>query len=106
MNLIKISIKLGSSLMMEEQDRERTIQSIRRYNRFYTKQIGILESSYLQSSFSLTQVRVLYELAHCDSTTPTELAKGIVLDAGYLSRILADFENGVLSTKISLRRTD
>ncbi|HZS47432.1 MAG TPA: helix-turn-helix domain-containing GNAT family N-acetyltransferase [Blastocatellia bacterium] len=78
--------------MMEEQDRERTIQSIRRFNRFYTKQIGILESSYLQSSFSLTQVRVLYELAHCDSTTATELAKGIGLDAGYLSRILADFE--------------
>ncbi len=64
------------------------VASVRGFNRFYTKQIGLLRNGYLQSAFSLSQVRVLYELAHRDGLTATDLSKELDLDAGYLSRIL------------------
>ncbi|MCL4487596.1 MAG: bifunctional helix-turn-helix transcriptional regulator/GNAT family N-acetyltransferase [Chloroflexi bacterium] len=67
---------------------------VRRFNRFYTKQIGILTDSYLKSPFSLPQARVVYELAHHGQTTATELGSELDLDAGYLSRILRDLQKG------------
>lgn len=67
-------------------------EAIRRFNRFYTKQIGVLTDAYLSTPFSLTEARVIYELAHHESTTATELGNELGLDAGYLSRILRNFK--------------
>lgn len=70
---------------------DKRIGAVREFNRFYTKQIGVLRDGLLRSSFSLTEVRVLYELAHRERPTAAEIAGELALDAGYLSRILHDF---------------
>lgn len=73
--------------------------AVRRFNRFYTRQIGILEERLYQGKFSLAEVRVLYELANRPRTTATELGKDLGLDPGYLSRILRSFEREGLIAK-------
>lgn len=75
------------------------IEAIRRFNRFYTRQIGVLEEGLLQSPYSLTEARVIYELAHQEQTTAAELANELKLDAGYLSRMLRDFDKRGLIDK-------
>lgn len=65
---------------------------VRRFNRFYTRQMGLLQQGLLATSFSLTEVRLLYEVAHREGVTAAELSADLSLDPGYLSRILANFE--------------
>lgn len=75
------------------------IHAVRRFNRFYTRQIGLLQEGLLASPFSLTEARVLYELAHREKVTAAHLADELRLDPGYLSRILRNFQHGGLVVK-------
>ncbi len=76
------------------------IAAVRRFSRFYTRVIGALHEGLLHSSFTLTEARVLYELAQCADATPTAVGRELDLDAGYLSRILQRFErNGLLARR-------
>ena len=75
------------------------IAALRRFNRFYTHRIGVLREGLSQSRFSLTEARVLYELANSPQTTATELASTLDLDASYLSRILRSFEMEAVLTR-------
>lgn len=65
------------------------VEAVRRFNRFYTRRIGVLQDDYLGSSFPLPQARVLYELGERGQCTATELGAELQLDGGYLSRLLA-----------------
>jgi len=67
------------------------VRAIRAFNRFYTRKIGVVDGI-ASSPFSLAEARVLYELAHRQQPTATDIRKELGLDAGYMSRILRDFE--------------
>lgn len=80
------------------------VAAVRRFNRFYTEKIGVLQEGLLHSPFSLTEARVLYELASREQSTARVVGKALALDAGYLSRILRGFEQRGLIVKQRSRR--
>jgi len=73
-------------------ERAANVHAVRRFTRFYTQRMGILERRLLDSPYSVAQARVLYEIAHHETATSSELASELDLDAGYLSRIVKGFE--------------
>jgi DNA-binding MarR family transcriptional regulator len=75
------------------------VAEIRAFNRFYTRVIGVLGEGMLSTPYTLTEARVLFELAHRDSVEVVDLRRSLDLDAGYLSRILARFEADGLVTR-------
>jgi DNA-binding MarR family transcriptional regulator/GNAT superfamily N-acetyltransferase len=74
-----------------QNDADAQVEAVRRFNRFYTRRIGVLEEGLLASRFTLAQARVLFELATRDTGSAGELADSLGLDPGYLSRILQGF---------------
>ena len=81
------------------------VLALRRFSRFFTRQLGLLDEHLLGSGFSLTEVRVLYEIAHQPGQTAVDLRRELALDAGYLSRLLRRFVSQKL-VKRSAHATD
>jgi len=71
---------------------EDSISTVRRFNRLFTRQIGVLREGLLHSPYALTEARIIYELAHRDVVTAADLCRELGLDAGYLSRIVSRLE--------------
>lgn len=83
--------------MMKRDDAR--IEAVRRFSRFYTQRIGLLSEGILESAYSLSEARVIYELAQRDVTTGTDIASELGLDGGYVSRILRSLERRGLISK-------
>jgi DNA-binding MarR family transcriptional regulator/GNAT superfamily N-acetyltransferase len=91
-----------AGVMKTDARNQQRIAAVRRFNRFYTRQIGVLRKGYLDSPYSLGEMRVLYEIAHGDNPTASDVGRTLDLDAGYLSRVLRNFEKrGMISRKTS-----
>jgi DNA-binding MarR family transcriptional regulator/GNAT superfamily N-acetyltransferase len=76
---------------MNTEQSEAAVEAFRRFNRFYTRHVGALDEGLLQTRFTLTEARVLYELGTRDQVTATAIGETLALDPGYLSRILSGF---------------
>jgi DNA-binding MarR family transcriptional regulator/GNAT superfamily N-acetyltransferase len=90
-----------ASMATATSDLEQRVGAVRRFNRLYTKRIGVLQDGFLDTPYSLAECRVLYELARRDKATATEVAAALGLDHGYLSRILRGFSERGLVVKTS-----
>ena len=80
-------------------EKEHAIGAVRHFNRFYTKQIGVLNEGLLESPFTLTEARIIYELANRERATATELGNELGMDPGYLSRTLRTLETRKVITR-------
>lgn len=79
---------------------EERIGAVRHFNRFFTRQIGVLREGLLHSPYSLTEARILFELAHREGLIASDLCRELGLDAGYLSHILVGLEQQGLIEKV------
>ena len=87
---------------MADQDLDRQISAVRAFNRFYTRKLGVLDQQLMKSPFSLSEARVLYELAHREDVAAKQIGIELGLDPGYLSRIIQKFCDDGLITRIPL----
>jgi DNA-binding MarR family transcriptional regulator/N-acetylglutamate synthase-like GNAT family acetyltransferase len=81
-------------------DLETRIDAVRRFNRFFTRRIGVLREGLLHTPYSLTEARILFEISHCAEVAASDLSRELGLDPGYLSRILARLEQRGLIVKV------
>jgi DNA-binding MarR family transcriptional regulator/GNAT superfamily N-acetyltransferase len=88
--------RAASNRVTEAQPAQDRIARVRRFNRFYTRQLGVLRKTYLDSPYSLAEARILYEISKGGAPTATDIARALDLDAGYLSRTLQSFEKSDL----------
>src|SRR5215204_7766647 len=84
---------------MSESPSDDQISAVRAFNRFYTRKLGVLDQQLLKSPFSLSEARVLYELDHRENLSAKEIGAELGLDAGYLSRIVQNFDEAGLITR-------
>ncbi len=83
-------------------DLDHRTEQVRQFNRLYTREIGVLSEGLLQTSFSLTEARILYELVHTPNPSSNQLSKELALDPGYVSRIVASLrQRGLVSRALS-----
>ena len=76
------------------------VAAVRAFNRFYTRRIGVLDEGLLATPFTLTESRLLWEFAHRDRVTASELARDLALDPGYVSRLLRGLrERGLIASE-------
>ena len=84
---------------MPQQDSDGQISAVRSFNRFYTRKLGVLDQQLLKSPFSLSEARVLYELATREDLAAKQIGIELGLDPGYLSRIIQNFDDTGLITR-------
>jgi DNA-binding MarR family transcriptional regulator/GNAT superfamily N-acetyltransferase len=85
---------------MSQPDSDAQVSAVRAFNRFYTRKLGVLDQQLPKSPFSLSEARVLYELAHRGNLAAKEIGIELGLDPGYLSRIVQKFdEDGLITRK-------
>jgi len=87
---------------MSQDDSLSQVAAVRAFNRFYTRKLGVLDQHLMKSPYSLSEARVLYELAHREDPSAKEIGSELGLDAGYLSRIVQSFDEDGLITRTPL----
>lgn len=85
---------------MKAAEMEKRVDAARRFNRFFTRRIGVLGEGLLRSAYSLTEARILFEIAHHDELTASDVSRDLDLDPGYLSRILNGLKQKGLIEKV------